>query len=151
MNEVHQDQIDTEVDWLGIKLQPLLEGKPVSLILLNEKAFGKRKNPLIVITPGSLLGFRKKAVVVSVIDNGSCIVEIDCNSTGKLVLAGIPAKYAKILLEKLQSTYREEHHGNQSPTRTNRRARYTERATRFKSTRKSTCTTVEPRSSRDEH
>ncbi len=146
MTKVHQDRIDTEVDWLGIRLKPLLEGKPVSLVMLNEQARGKRKNPLIVITPGSQLGFVKKAVVVSVIDNGSCIVEIDCNSTSRLVLAGIPARLAKVLLEKLQSTYREEHHGNR--TTSSRREHYSRRAAYFKGTRKGTVTTINPAGSK---
>lgn len=141
MNRVHQDRVSTDVDWLGVKLRPLLAGKPVSLVLLNENGKGKRKNPLIVITPGEPLGFRKKAVVVSVINNGSCIVEIDCNSTSGLVLAGIPAALSKVLLLKLQSIFREEYHGNRTTPRP-RRARYTERATRWTSTRKSTITTV---------
>lgn len=141
MNRIHQDRLTTEVDWLGGKLEPLRCGQSVAFMMYTTKATGKRKNPLIVITPGTQLNFSRKAVVVSVINNGSCIVEIGCRSTTGLILAGIPAKLAKVLVDRLQLTFREEEpHGNHTTPK--RRARYTERATRWKSTRKSTVTTV---------
>lgn len=120
MNEVHQDRaLSTEADWFSGALAPLREGKVVKLrLLLPKKNPGKRKlaaeppDPLITILPGELIGFPKRTVVVSVINNGSCIVEIDCNSVTRLVIAGIPAVLAKALLRKLQSTLGETNHGN---------------------------------------
>lgn len=139
MNRIHQDRISTDVDWIGGKLSPLWDGKTVAFSMLLAKGTGKRKNPLIVITPGPSIGLPRRTVIVSVINNGSCIVEIDCNSTLQLVLAGIPAKLAKLLLEKLRSTYREATNGNRTTTH---RPHYSTRARRWTSSRKSTVSTV---------
>jgi hypothetical protein len=126
MNQFHQDRsVPTkDVDWLGGKLWPLRQGKPVAFAIIsgNPNARGKRKDPIVTITPGSTLGFGERVVVVSVINNGSTIVEIDCKSTAGLVLAGMPAKLAKLLLDKLRSTFtKEKHHGNSTSTPPRRR------------------------------
>lgn len=143
MSNDHQGRVSTDVDWIGRALDPLREGKPVCIRMLTEHARGKRKDPLITIVPGESFGFRMKSVVVSVINNGSCIVEIDCNSTANLVLAGIPAKLAKFLLTALQSKLREVKHGNSTTTRP-KRGTIAQRAARWTSTRKSTITTIRP-------
>lgn len=126
MNKVRQDRLSTDVDWFGGKLWPLTQGQAVAfaIITADPKARGKRKNPIVTITPGEPLGFGERTFVVSVINNGSCIIEIDCKSTAGLVLAGIPAKLAKLLLDKLRSTFREvTHHGNSTSTPPRRRTK----------------------------
>ena len=151
MNKIHQDRISTDVDWLGGKLRPLRDGKSVCLTMYTKGKRGKFENPLITITPGQQFGMRREAVVVSVINIGSCIVEIDCKSVSRLIMAGIPAGLARVLFEKLQFTLREVDHGNRTTkTSTGPRARYTERATRWASTRKSTVSTASPRDSGSE-
>jgi len=139
MNEFHQ--VSTDVDWLRIRLRPLLEGRAVILTLLNETGTGKRKNPLVTITPGDHLGFARKSVVVSVINLGSCIVEINCNQISGLVQAGIPSKFARILLTTLQLTYREVEHGNRTKARRTGKKRSSSTYI-WQSTRKRTITTV---------
>jgi hypothetical protein len=123
MNEFHQDRISTEVDWLGAKLRPLCDGQAVIFSLISARGTGKRKNPIITIMPGQNVGLPATSVVVSVIDNGSCIVEIDCNSKTRMVMAGIPAKLAEVLLNKLRSTLREVKHGNSTTARGSRTKR----------------------------
>lgn len=142
MNEVHQGrELSTEVDWLGGKLRPLREGKPVAFALIPAKRESKikrvvePKDKIITIMPGTLLNLPRRVVVVSVIDNGSCIVEINCNVILGLVRAGIPAKLARILLNKLRQTMKEEDkHGNDSTaprsTRKKRTSSSTTRRTR---------------------
>lgn len=140
MNEVHQDRaLTTDVDWFGGALAPLREGKPVALtmILPEKKSPVKRviqQGPKIVtIVPGELFGAPKRTFVVSVVNNGSCFVEIDCNHALRLVLAGIPAALARTLLMQLRSTLKEENHGNSTtPSSTRRKKRASAGATGWK-------------------
>lgn len=118
MNEFHQDRISTDVDWLLAKLVPLKDGKPVMLQLINEAGIGRKKNPLITIVPVECFGFRMKSVVVSVIGCGSCIVHVNENRLSDLVMAGIPTKYAKILITKLQLIFNDEVSKNGNSTST---------------------------------
>jgi hypothetical protein len=131
MNEVHQDrELSTEVDWLGSRLLPLREGKVVilSLILAKKESRIRRvveqRDKIVTIMPGQLVGLPRRTVIVSIIDNGSCIVEIDCNAIIGLVRAGVPAKLARALLEKLQYILKEEEtHGDSTTTRSTRKKR----------------------------
>lgn len=151
MNEVHQDRaLSTDVDWLGAKLAPLREGKPVALSLIlakkpsKVKRVAEQRDKVITLVPGKLFGFSERTVVISVVDNGSCIIEIDCNSTARMVLAGIPAKLAKALLVKLRSTLGESNHGNSTTSRRNRKKRPSSGATGWKG--RAPSVTIVPRS-----
>lgn len=119
MTTDHQDRrLSTDVDWLGGKLRPLREGKGVaiSLILAEKPSKVKRVVPpqpkVVTIVPGSVFDLPATIVQVSVINNGCCFVEIDRNAVHQLILAGIPARLAKVLLAALRSTLYEENHGN---------------------------------------
>jgi hypothetical protein len=105
MNEIHQNEISGEIDWLLSRLAPLRNGNAVVIRLDNPMGVGKRKDPLITIVPGILFGFREKSVVVSVIGNGSCIIKTDEKKIANLVKAGIPARLASALAEKLYQLY----------------------------------------------
>jgi hypothetical protein len=87
-----------------------------SLIQAERPSKVKRVVPpqpkLITIVPGSVFDLPPTIVQVSVFNNGCCFVEIDRNVVSKLVLAGIPARLAKVLLATLRSTLIEENHGN---------------------------------------
>lgn len=105
--------LSREPDWfLGI-LSPLKYGKPVHL-MLNDPRFSQLKNyrgtkdkRLVLLIPGTLAGLKKELLLVSVIGSGSCLVRVKDSEqrTADLVSAGIPARLATILLEKLHSLF----------------------------------------------
>lgn len=107
MNDIHRNEISEEIDILLARLAPLKKGYPVALMLDNPKGFGKKRNPLLTLTPGILFGFRSNLVVVSVINNGSCIVQADSEKIADLILAGLPAQSARILMDRLNKLYSE--------------------------------------------
>lgn len=114
MNKVHQKEISTDVDWLLGRLQLLKQGIPVALQINRERATGKRKNPVMVITPTQYFGGPPNSFVVSVLENGSTIVIAGTKRTGNLVMAGVPAKLAAALMSALHKLYEEENHASTS-------------------------------------
>lgn len=103
----HQREISDEVDWMGIKLAPLLDGHCVTLVLQQPKARGRKQNQLMTFVPGILLGYRETCVVVSVIDSGSAIVDCKVKKISNLCMAGVPAKLASVLSDKLFNLYKD--------------------------------------------
>ena len=123
------NDLSTDVDYLAARLQPLFKGVPIVLQLRTARP-GHRKNPIVTITPGSLFGWPREQFVVAVLQNGSCVVRVDTKrETSKrekqgapyrprvadLVVAGIPAKLATVLMTSLQKLYlssKEKPHGH---------------------------------------
>ena len=103
----HHYEISDEVDWMGQKLSPLLQGHCVTLTLEQPQKRGTKKNQLITIVPGIHFGFRDSLVVVSVIGSGSAIVDCKMKKISNLCMAGIPAKLATALAVKLFTLYKE--------------------------------------------
>lgn len=110
MTNTHRE-ISVDADYFAAKLAPLKQGRTVTLQMLNPRGIGKRKNPYILIAPGTLFDLPMDTVVVSVINNGSCIVQINPREKkpriSDLVRAGIPAKLANALVAKLQHIFKE--------------------------------------------
>lgn len=112
-------EVDHEIDYLSGRLQPLFtHNQPVALQLYTARGIGKRKDPIITLTPGSSFGWPREWIVVSVINNGSCILKLNTKQEAAkirrqggeaspriadLVLAGIPAKLAYALVTHLQT------------------------------------------------
>ena len=92
-------------------LEPLANGTPVTLRMnLPAASTGRVKKvvsstpPLVVITPGSLLGADRDVFLVSVIGKGAVfIAPARSESTAGLVLAGIPARHSRLLVRELRS------------------------------------------------
>lgn len=92
------------------RLAPLKQGIPVALQINTPHAKGKRKNPVIVITPGLYLGGSPNSFVVSVLENGSTVVFAGEKRIGNLTHAGVPAKLATALMRTLDKLYKEDEH-----------------------------------------
>ena len=74
----------------------------------------KRKVPdagarrLVVLTPGILLGVNPKSVLVSVVGSGSCVIKADGPAkVANLVLAGVPATLANLLMNTVHHVLKE--------------------------------------------
>ncbi len=110
------DHPSAEVDYLLNRLEPLARGYPVALAMLGRKnpvtKFRRPTNDrLIALAPGSMYGFRNGTILVSILGSGSCIVSPEKpkekRSIADLVLAGMPASAATILMEKLHRLFQE--------------------------------------------
>lgn len=108
------DHPSTEVDWLLNKIEPLKRGYAVTLSMDDGKYSrlakyrGTKKNQLVALAPGELYGFASRSVLVSIVGNGCCVVHPTRErKVADLVLAGMPAKLANLLMEKLHRLYQE--------------------------------------------
>lgn len=153
------DALSTEVDHLGTRLLPLFtQNMPVALQMFTVRGTGKHKDPIVTLTPGTSFGWPREWIVISVINNGSCILKLNTKREAAkirrqggeaspriadLVLAGIPAKLARALAAHLQTllwslkntsskTPKESHHGNSTHPCTSARP--------YRPRRKSRCT-----------
>lgn len=111
MTQFHRTEISRDIDYFAAKLAPLKEGRTVTLQIIHPRGIGKRKNPIVLLAPGILFDLPKDTVVVSVLNNGSCILRINPFEKkpriSDLVRAGIPAKLANALVAKLQHIFKE--------------------------------------------
>lgn len=103
-----------DVDWLLNRLEPLRRGYAVVLSMQDDryarmvKYRGKKQNQLVTLTPGSLYGFAPDSVQVAIIGSGAAIVfPARSEKVADLILAGMPARLAKLLMEKLHRLYQE--------------------------------------------
>lgn len=103
----HHYEISDEIDWMAQRLAPLLQGYCVTLLLEQPKVRGTKKNQLITIVPGIQFGFRDSFVVVSIIGSGSAIIDCKLKKISSLCLAGLPAKLASVLADKLFTIYKD--------------------------------------------
>jgi hypothetical protein len=98
-----------EPDWFVSTLYPLHRNVAVHLSLEDPRFGkikhyrGKRKNQLVVLVPGVLVGLRQEYLLVAIVGSGSCLIRphIPGHSIADLVLAGMPAKLATTLMNKL--------------------------------------------------
>ena len=134
------NDLSMDIDYLAVRLTPLIkEGKSIALQLHSPHAAGKRKNPLLLLTPGTSFGWPSERIAIAVVNLGSVVIELESkreyNRNRKLgivyqpriadcVRAGIPAKLATILVTTLQKLYlqpKEKKHGNTSKRTTSAR------------------------------
>jgi hypothetical protein len=103
-------------DKLLAHLRPLLQGKAVKLVVEQMKKHGAKSRKVqtgLLIAPGSAYGLSHRAVVVSLLGSGSCVIfPIAHKSKGELVKAGLPAKLAKALIDRLQILYGDTQNGS---------------------------------------
>lgn len=103
-NEV---SLSKEVDGLTQAMQPLKRGRTVNLWMELPVKSGKKQATLarprlVIICPGILLGLSYKAIAVSVIGKGSCVIRpFTGEGLADLVLAGMPAKLANELMKSI--------------------------------------------------
>lgn len=107
--QTNQFRLADNFDSFRFALQPLVKGKPVALAMddhrpTHAKARGQRQRKLIVvITPYSAPGLEPGSFVISILGRGSCMVwPSKPNQSANLVLAGMSARLANVLLSKLQ-------------------------------------------------
>lgn len=105
--------LTADVDWFYQALAPLRNGLPVFLVMDGVRMV-KRKGPdagarrLVVLTPGILLGVNPKSVLVSVVGSGSCVIKADGPAkVANLVLAGVPATLANLLMNTVHHVLKE--------------------------------------------
>jgi hypothetical protein len=120
-----------EHDSFGAKLEPLTRGYAVSMTMQdprhmrNPKYRGKKQNQFIGLAPGPLYGLPTGSILVSIVGSGSCVIRpFESNELAKLVLAGMPAGLAKVLVTKLKTLYEGAKNGNSSTTHAAQRGRF---------------------------
>lgn len=108
-----QSPQESELDELAQRLVPLRNGHPVVLamddpVLQARKMHTGPKQRLVSIVPGPLAGFKDGYLLVSVIELGSALVNIrDPHAVTKLVLAKMPAKLARVLMNRIHQVLKE--------------------------------------------
>ena len=145
-------KVSTEVDYLADRLKPLFKGTPVAIQLFSAATKGRKKDPIIVLTPGILLGWPKNRVLLSIIHHGSCIITLETTRERKrrekhgtpfkpqltdMILAGLSAKMARLLMETLNAlseSIKEKKYGNRTTPRS------TSTSQRRRSSKPRTCT-----------
>lgn len=129
--------VSTEVDYLADRLKPLFTGKPVAIQFFSAATKGRKKDPIVALTPGSIFGWPSNRVLLSVVHHGSCILHLETARERKkrekrgepfkpqltdMILAGLSAKMARLLMETLttlNASMKEKKHGTSTnPTRT---------------------------------
>lgn len=104
--------LSTESDAFLGALAPLRFGKTVVLTMEDPrfKAIknyrGTKGTKLVVLVPGSAMEM-KGVVLVSVLGAGSCMVRLNSTQVADLVLAGMPARLASVLMQKLHRIFQE--------------------------------------------
>ncbi len=103
---------ETPRDLLKEKLAPVKRGQVVRLAVEAVRLHGRKQRAeqtLLIISPGEKLGLVPEAVVVMLVGKGCRVVfPRTGKGAGELARAGIPAKLAKALIEKLTEIYGEE-------------------------------------------
>lgn len=108
-----KSSLSADVDWFLQALYPLRLKKPV-LLWMDDPRLKRLKNRstatkrLVILTPGEASGLPERSVLVSVVGSGSCIVDVDARPlVANLVLAGMPAKLAEVLMNQLRHVFKE--------------------------------------------
>lgn len=107
-----KSSLSTDTDAFLGALAPLRFGKTVVLTMEDPrfKAIknyrGTKGTKLVVLVPGSAMDM-KDVVLVSVLGAGSCMVRLKSTKVADLVLAGMPAKLADVLMQKLHRIFQE--------------------------------------------
>jgi hypothetical protein len=104
--------LSTDTDAFLGALAPLRFGKTV-VLTMDDPRFKAMKNyrgnkgtKILVLVPGSAMGI-ENCVLVSVLGSGSCMVRLKSTKVADLVLAGMPAKLADVLMQKLHRIFQE--------------------------------------------
>jgi len=101
------------LDAFSQALLPLTQEKVVILSMDDPrmrvvKKLSAPKKKAVVLVPGTLMGMTGKVVLISVVGSGSAVMNIDQpKQVANLVLAGMPARLAGILMEKLHRIFLE--------------------------------------------
>lgn len=109
----NQFSLDANIDWLLQTLNPVSKGKVVHLWMDTPNKTGKKttrdlRRQLVIISPGTCVGFPREVVLISVIGKGSSLVRpIKGDGVANLVLAGMPASLAKLLMSTLNRVMKE--------------------------------------------
>ena len=102
-------------DLLLAHLRPLLQGTAVKLVVEIKRTYGKKERLVqkgLLIAPGSAYGLVDRAVVVSLLGSGSCVIFPMANtSKGQLVRAGLSPQLAMALIDRLQILYGDSKNG----------------------------------------
>lgn len=127
-------RVSTDVDYLADRLKPLLDGTPVAIQLFNGARNSRKKDPIVAITPGRLFGWTKNYFLVSIVNNGSCVIRFETTrerhkrekqgspfkpNLTDLIFAGVPAKLASLLMRTLATlieSHKEKKHGTSTTT-----------------------------------
>ena len=110
-------QVSKHVDWFSGTLAPLRNDKPVRLWMHVPKAkVGKKSERgeqlrlvrrFVAVIPGTQLGLPRGTFLISIIGAGSCIIEPGAHKVANLVLAGMPAKLAQELVQRINKVMKE--------------------------------------------
>lgn len=105
--------LDANVDHLLRAVRPLRFGKVVQLWLILPPVAGRKttkvqQDKLVIISPGQTIGFPKGVILVSIIGQGSSLIRpLLGEGVANLVLAGMPAKLAKFLMDAIHRVLKE--------------------------------------------
>ncbi|UGC97113.1 hypothetical protein FBPa45_0080 [Pseudomonas phage vB_PaeS_FBPa45] len=100
-----------EPNYLLQTLLPLRNGQTAKLVQVTKSRHGKlaverTTNTGILFAPGQLYGLDPRAVVISLLGRGSCVIFPGSRKgAGDLVRAGVAPSLAKALLETLTEVY----------------------------------------------
>ena len=79
----------------------------------NAKYKGKGRAKLVMLAPGALVGISDVYVLVAIIGGGACLVKHrEPQNVANLVLAGMPAKLAKELMNQIHQVMKDIDHGH---------------------------------------
>lgn len=89
------------------RLQPLLSGRPVALLVNDAKTLSKKRvhDTILYITPLSLYGADRENYMFSMQGNGCEIVSIKSMKKTDLWRVGLSMRAAKLLLEELNELF----------------------------------------------
>jgi hypothetical protein len=103
---------ESRLDALARHLIPLRSGRSVvlSMELPKPKAIKVTKFPpkLVVIAPGPVHGFKKGFLLISIVGMGAALVKLhDPSAVAKLVLARMPVRLARELMNRIHQVFEE--------------------------------------------
>lgn len=107
--QTNQFRLADNFDHFRLALRPLAKGHPVALAMDDHRPVHAKarssvsRKRVVVITPFNAPGLALGSYVISILGKGSCLVwPSKPNQSANLVLAGMPARLANVLLNKLQ-------------------------------------------------
>ena len=105
--------LDADVDYLYQTVHPLARGKTVMLWMelpatAQKKTSRISKRRLVVLSPGHATGLPRDTLLVSVIGSGSTLLRpLQKEGVANLVLAGMPARLAHVLMNVVRRIFKE--------------------------------------------
>lgn len=105
--EADQQTGVSDPDYFRAVLEPLKEGRSVLLSMRTEQTrrtkvvTGLKPIPVVVM-PGVCIGLPETSVLISVVNHGSCMIDVNFRSNlARLALAGMPMAYARFLVDAI--------------------------------------------------